>query len=79
MTKTTTGKGMGKMVRVTQVRSAIGGTQRQRESLRGLGLRRIGTSAIVQDNPANRGLIRRVQHLLPIELRSPSQSTPRSS
>ena len=47
MTKTTTGKGMGKMVRVTQVRSAIGGTMRQRESLRGLGLRRIGASAIV--------------------------------
>jgi large subunit ribosomal protein L30 len=67
MTKTTTGKGLGKMLRVTQIRSAIGGTQRQRESLRGLGLRRIGASAIVQDNPATRGLIRRVQHLLALE------------
>ena len=67
MTKTTTGKGMGKMLRVTQTRSAIGGTTRQRESLRGLGLRRIGASAIVQDNPANRGLIRTVQHLLAVE------------
>jgi large subunit ribosomal protein L30 len=69
MTKTTskTSKGMGKMLRVTQVRSAIGGTRRQRESLRGLGLKRIGDSAIVQDNAATRGLILRVQHLLALE------------
>ena len=67
MTKTTTGKGMGKMLRVTQVRSAIGGTDRQRASLRGLGLRRIGASVIVQDNAATRGLIRRVEHLLAVE------------
>jgi len=64
---TKTGKGMGKMLRVTQVRSAIGGTTRQRESLRGLGLRRIGASAIVQDNPSSRGLIRSVHHLLAVE------------
>lgn len=67
MSKTTTSKGMGKMLRVTQIRSAIGGTARQRESLRGLGLKRIGASAIVQDNAATRGLIRRVQHLLALE------------
>ena len=63
----TTGKDMGKMLRVTQVRSAIGGTRRQRESLRGLGLKRIGTSAIVQDNAATRGLINTVRHLLALE------------
>jgi ribosomal protein L30 len=67
MTKTTTGKSMGKMVRVTQVKSAIGGTRRQRESLKGLGLRRIGASAIVEDNAATRGLINRVRHLLAVE------------
>ena len=61
---TSTGKSMGKMLRVTQVRSEIGGTRRQRESLRGLGLRGIGRSAIVQDNAATRGLICRVQHLV---------------
>jgi len=58
---------MGKMVRVTQVKSAIGGTRRQRESLKGLGLCRIGSSAIVQDNAATRGLINCVQHLLAVE------------
>jgi large subunit ribosomal protein L30 len=64
---TTTSKNMGKMLRVTQVRSAIGGTRRQRESLKGLGLRRIGASAIVRDNAATRGLINSVQHLLAVE------------
>jgi large subunit ribosomal protein L30 len=56
-----------KMVKVTQVRSAIGTTRRQRESLKGLGLTRVGASVIVQDHPATRGLIRRVQHLVAIE------------
>ncbi len=63
-TNETTG---GKMLRVTQVRSAIGGTRRQRESLRGLGLRRIGASAIVRDNAATRGLIGCVRHLVACE------------
>jgi len=66
-TRTATPKALAKMLRVTQVRSAIGGTRRQRESLKGLGLSRIGSSAIVQDTPATRGLIRRVEHLLAIE------------
>ena len=65
--KATAPKALGKMLRVTQVRSAIGGTRRQRESLKGLGLVRIGSSAIVQDTPAMRGLIRCVGHLLAIE------------
>jgi large subunit ribosomal protein L30 len=60
-------KSLGKMLRVTQVRSAIGGTRRQRESLRGLGLVRIGASAIVRDTPSARGLIRCVQHLVTLE------------
>ena len=55
------------MLRVKQVRSAIGGTRRQRESLKGLGLVRIGSSAIVRDTPATRGLIRRVAHLITLE------------
>jgi len=53
-----------KMLRVTQVRSAIGGTRRQRECLKGLGLRRIGASVIVRDTPATRGLINSVAHLV---------------
>jgi len=56
-----------RMLKVTQVRSAIGGTRRQRESLRGLGLKRRGASALVRDNPSTRGLIRAVAHLVTLE------------
>jgi large subunit ribosomal protein L30 len=55
-----------KMLKVTQVKSPIGGTRRQRESLRGLGLSRIGTSVIVQETAATRGLIRTVAHLVKV-------------
>jgi large subunit ribosomal protein L30 len=53
-----------KTLKVTQVRSEIGGTRRQRESLRGLGLRGIGSSAAVTDTPSARGLIEKVAHLV---------------
>ncbi|MCC6847306.1 MAG: 50S ribosomal protein L30 [Deltaproteobacteria bacterium] len=53
-----------KKITVTQVRSEIGGTRRQRESLRGLGLRGIGRSVTVPDNASTRGLIDRVAHLV---------------
>jgi large subunit ribosomal protein L30 len=56
-----------KILKVTQVRGAIGSTRRQRESLKGLGLRRIGGSVIVQDTDATRGLIRTVAHLVAVE------------
>lgn len=55
-----------KTIKITQVRSQIGGTRRQRESLRGLGLRGIGWSATVQDTPAVRGLIGKVAHLVQV-------------
>ena len=55
-----------KTLKVTQVRSEIGGTRRQRESLRGLGLRGIGWSAEVPDTAAIRGLIGKVAHLIQV-------------
>jgi len=55
-----------KTIKVTQVRSEIGGTRRQRESLRGLGLRGIGRSAVVPDTAATRGLIGKVAHLVQV-------------
>ena len=55
-----------KKLKVKQVRSQIGGTRRQRESLRGLGLRRIGASVMVVDTPATRGLIEKVAHLVEV-------------
>ena len=55
-----------KKITVKQVRSEIGGTRRQRESLRGLGLRGIGWSVTVVDSAATRGLIGKVAHLVQV-------------
>jgi large subunit ribosomal protein L30 len=57
----------GKMIRITQVRSIIGYEKKQREVVRGLGLRRIGHSVEVLDHPAMRGMIHKVRHLVVIE------------
>ena len=54
-------------LKVTQTRSEIGGKHHQRESLRTLGLRRIGASVVRPDTPQNRGLINAVRHLVAVE------------
>jgi large subunit ribosomal protein L30 len=55
-----------KMLKLTLRRSPIGSTQRQRQTLRGLGLTRVGQTVIVHENPPTRGRIRAVQHLLEV-------------
>jgi large subunit ribosomal protein L30 len=55
------------MLRVTLVRSAIGCTQRQRQTLRGLGLTRLRKTVIVRDNEPMRGRLRTVGHLVAVE------------
>jgi large subunit ribosomal protein L30 len=54
-------------LKVTQVKSKIGGTQVQRDSLRSLGLRRIGHVVMKADRPEIRGMIRAVRHLVTVE------------
>jgi len=54
-------------LRVTQVKSKIGGTRGQRESLRSLGLRRIGQVVVKPDRPEFRGMIQAVRHLVRVE------------
>jgi large subunit ribosomal protein L30 len=54
-------------LKVTQTRSDIGGTKSQRESLRSLGLRRIGQTVVKEDRPEIRGMIRTVHHLVAVE------------
>ena len=56
-----------KMVKVTLRRSEIGTSPRQRLTLRGLGLTRIGRSVVVKDSPAVRGMIAKVAHLVSTE------------
>jgi large subunit ribosomal protein L30 len=57
---------MGQL-RVTQVKSMIGGTSTQRDSLRSLGLKRIGHSVVKPDRPEFRGMIKTVRHLVAVE------------
>ena len=54
-------------IRVTQVRSSIGGTRRQRETLRSLGLRRIRQSVVREESASVRGMIATVSHLVTVE------------
>jgi large subunit ribosomal protein L30 len=54
-------------LKVTQTRSGIGGTQRQRASLRSLGLKRIGQVIVKDDRPEYRGMIATVRHLVTVE------------
>ena len=55
------------MLKVRLTRSPIGCTQRQRQTLRGLGLTRVGKAVIVDDNEATRGRIRAVAHLVEVK------------
>ena len=54
-------------LRIRQVRSANGSSRKQRESLKTLGLGRIGKSTERPDDPINRGLIASVAHLLEVD------------
>jgi large subunit ribosomal protein L30 len=54
-------------LKVRQVRSAVGGKHNQRETLRTLGLRRIGDESLREDRPEVRGMIKTVLHLVDVE------------
>lgn len=54
-------------LKVTQKRSEIGGTKSQRETLRSLGLKRIGDVVVKEDRPEIRGMVNTVPHLVSVE------------
>jgi large subunit ribosomal protein L30 len=56
-----------RIVKATLRRSPIGTSPRQRETLRGLGLTRLGRSVILKDSPAVRGMLAKVAHLVETE------------
>lgn len=56
-----------RIVKATLRRSAIGTSPRQRATLRGLGLTRIGRSVILKDSPSVRGMLAKVAHLVETE------------
>ena len=56
----------GKTFRITLKKSTIGCTQTQRKTVESLGLRYRQHEIVISDNPANRGQIFKVQHLLDV-------------
>ena len=52
---------------ITQVKSANGTDQRQKDTLRTLGLRRIGHTVERPDSPQLRGMVHAVRHLVTVE------------
>jgi large subunit ribosomal protein L30 len=54
-------------VKITQVRSPIGQTERHRGTLRALGLGKIGRSTEHEDSPQLQGMLRQVRHLIRVE------------
>jgi large subunit ribosomal protein L30 len=55
---------VGKRIRLKQVKSEIGYNQRQRATLRGLGIRKMHKVVEVEDTPSVRGMIGKVSHLV---------------
>ena len=58
---------MAAKLKVTQVRSIIGHIARNRATVRALGLHGIGSTSVVTDNPATRGMVRQVRFLVSFE------------
>ncbi len=59
---------MAKSFKVKLKRSTIGCTKSQRDTVRCLGLGRVNSEVVLKDNPAVRGQIMKVQHLLAVSI-----------
>ena len=58
---------MADRLRVTQIKSTISHIARNRATVRALGLKRIGHTVEIPDNPATRGMVRAVRFLVSVE------------
>ena len=58
---------MAGKLRVTQIKSIISHIARNRATVRALGLKRIGHTVEIPDNPATRGMVRQVRFLVTVE------------
>ena len=56
-----------KTIKVTLVKSIFGTKQDHRATVRGLGLRKLNSSSVLEDTPAVRGMIRKVAYLVKCE------------
>ena len=53
-------------ITITQIQSRIGAPKDQKNTLQALGLRKISQVVEVEDTPSNRGMIRKVHHLVTV-------------
>ena len=60
-------------LKITWTRSAIGRPQNQRRIIRSLGLRRLNQSVVHDDSPTIRGMVKKVIHMLKVEIVGDSQ------
>jgi large subunit ribosomal protein L30 len=58
---------MAAQLKVTQIKSKVSEKQYQRDTLRSLGLKRIGDVVVREDNAQNRGYVKTVAHLVKVE------------
>jgi large subunit ribosomal protein L30 len=58
---------MSGQIKVKQVKSGICFPRKQRESLKGLGLKKMHQTRILEDTPAIRGMIKKISHLVTFE------------
>ena len=58
---------MAKQIKITLVRSVAGTLPVQRKTVKVLGLGKINSYVIREDNPVNRGMVRTVEHLVKVE------------
>jgi large subunit ribosomal protein L30 len=56
-----------KIVRITLVKSPIGYSKRQKNTVRALGLRRMNQTVEQEDSPALRGMLAKVSHLVEVQ------------
>jgi large subunit ribosomal protein L30 len=67
---------MAGSLKVTQTRSTISHIHRNRATIRALGLHGIGSSSVLPDNPAVRGMVRQVRFLVTVEELPEGTATP---
>lgn len=58
---------MGKMLKITKVKSEIGRPEKQRKVLKGMGLTKLNKTVTLADTPQVRGMINKVIHLVSVE------------
>jgi large subunit ribosomal protein L30 len=53
-----------KTIKITLIKSLIGTKKSHRETIRGLGLRKLNSFSMVEDTPETRGMIKKINYLI---------------